>query len=128
MKAQELRIGNYVKYCGDIVAVTALGEGGLRAEYKTRKVRCIYNAVHLSEIPLTEEILLKAGFEMHGYTTFLQHTYQRFVLGRNSVYSIDNKTYIYEVNDHDLCELNYVHQLQNLYFALTGEELEIKYN
>jgi hypothetical protein len=32
-------------------------------------------------------------------------------------------------NKYDLisCDIKYVHQLQNLYFALTGEDLEIKY-
>ena len=37
-------------------------------------------------------------------------------------------SWIYDDNEEDyLCEdIRYVHQLQNIIFALTGEELEIK--
>lgn len=56
-------------------------------------------------IPLTEEWLLKFGVES---------------IYDFKIYNDDGDVFYYAVG----CE--YVHQLQNLYFALTGEELEIK--
>ena len=113
MKATELRIGNYVWY----------GDGELKIDINVLYDIKVYNALGTKPIPLTEEWLLKFGFEKRGYVKFLGNAYQRFVLGRNGIYSINEIAYIYEVCDHDLCEIRYVHQLQNLYFALTGEEL-----
>jgi len=65
-------------------------------------------------IPLTEEWLVRLGFKFkngYGYT---------FVRG---YVTKSDKYWIY----HDICvKINYVHQLQNLYFALTGTELTYK--
>jgi hypothetical protein len=36
----------------------------------------------------------------------------------------EKKRFRISLAGHELCIVNYVHQLQNLYFALTGEELE----
>lgn len=80
----------------------------------------------LKPIPLTEEILLKAGFkeddgffymnEVVGFNTFcLIRDGDMFELYHDATV-ISCCSYIY-----------YVHQLQNLYFALTGEELDIKF-
>lgn len=85
----------------------------------------IVPAKHCSGVPLTGEILLKAGFKEQGGAIFLGQRHKRHVMGRNSLYSINGKSYIFAVNDRDLCEIEYIHQLQNLFFALTGEELEI---
>lgn len=76
-----------------------------------------------SPIPLTPEILEKCGF--------IEKTNREWVIGENPVtqdyvmvvrYSpiIDG---FYFLNGH--FKLKYLHQLQNLYFALTGEELII---
>ena len=73
-------------------------------------------------IPLTEEWLLKFGFVERaiGHNDF----------GMNVVYEIQNievihyndGTFYVSIFDNDI-HLEYVNQLQNLYFALTGEEL-----
>ena len=75
-------------------------------------------------IPLTEEWLLKFGFEKSGGGLYL--TYETFemyyingVLGLSARVSDPNEGYIDT-------KIKYVHQLQNLHFALTGEELTIK--
>ena len=76
-------------------------------------------------IPLTEEWLLKFGFEQDGISFRLKQigltfhtakptTYVRHVNGGISTFAqITNQP-------------EFVHQLQNLYFVLTGQELEIK--
>ena len=70
-------------------------------------------------IPLTEEILLKAGFEKRQDTMWT--IYNKSWI---SLYKMMGGEY-YEVED-TYTSLKYVHSLQNLYFALTGEELEIE--
>ena len=72
-------------------------------------------------IPLTEELLIKCGFEKQMSWTFkidlIGNKYLVYYLGEKG-WSIGNKDY----SDFD-CK--YLHQLQNLYFALTNKELEV---
>lgn len=80
---------------------------------------------HIKPIPLTEEWFLKFGFDA---------TSRGYIIGEHWVFPLlitrDKFGYIMKIFNNDigtLCSptLEYVHQLQNLYFALTGEELEI---
>ena len=80
---------------------------------------------NIEPIPLTEEWLLKFGFER--FENEYYHSYKEveicvqfypFSVGlcrRNDWAFLDRYEHI-----------QYVHQLQNLYFALTGNELELK--
>ena len=75
-------------------------------------------------IPLTEEWLIKFGFDKAGINVFRWYkksgrNYHTFHLNQKS--SIG--TFYYS---RSRIQINYVHQFQNLYFALTGEELTIK--
>ena len=65
-------------------------------------------------IPLTEEWLLKFGYDL-----ITENHYA--VLG-HLIWKVENRFYC----DKNGMQLKYVHQLQNLYFALTNKELEIK--
>lgn len=127
MNANELRIGNLV----------GIGENALHAdggknqiyeisELKTDVVQ--FKMFHSSEyykdlapIPLTEEILLKLGFEKKSGSEFKN---ERFI------YRFKQRDLIIEGFEYDyngiLCYPEFVHQLQNIYFALTGEELQLK--
>lgn len=110
MKANELRIGNFVSKDGEIY----------EADFITIRMTENYEP-----IPLTEEWLIKFGFESintHGLVTFDK--------GRLSIHLPcshykNGRTYFNSwcIIEHSV---KYVHQLQNLYFALTGEELTIK--
>ena len=102
MKASELRIGNSIMQDDDFVFVT-----WWRLELMEK------NKLEYKPIPLTEEWLFKFGFEK-AYETCYQ--YKDFIL---------NDKFI--MMDIDITiQLKYVHQLQNLYHALTDEELTIK--
>ena len=75
-------------------------------------------------IPLTEEWLFKLGFELIN---------NDFYRSRNSElelhWTVNKNKMIPEYNGKRLItgyNFKYVHQLQNLYFALTGEELTFK--
>ena len=114
MKASELRIGNLVQSYADIITVEYVDKLLLKGFFH-RDI--IYNTSiqikHCKPIPLTEEWLLKFGFEKRYETCF---QYKNFIL---------NDKFI--MMDIDITiQLKYVHQLQNLYHALTGEELTIK--
>jgi len=114
MKANELRIGNLVqhKYSGiiktDINAISIV-------EIQNREdIEEIY-----SPIPLTEEWLLKFGFVKLGKLDFFYISEQEM----NFKVSCDLKMIAwYNLQLHGV-EIKHVHQLQNLYFALTNTEL-----
>lgn len=80
-----------------------------------------YDLTQLKPIPLTEEILLKCGFEKPAYS----FNGDIFHLTEWDKYPL-NWCVAMNKNGAVLVEkLKYLHQLQNLYFALTGKELDI---
>jgi hypothetical protein len=125
MKANELRIGNYVnvpnpKQCPfRIDAFEYCSEKFIKV---AQEVKINGKEVHpltwygkdLEPIPLTEEWLLKFGFENNRLGLF------------DCIKVVEDIGFhIYFIQRH-LKEVQYVHQLQNLYFALIGEELTFK--
>lgn len=114
MKAQDLRIGNYVVVMHNVQKVTQILEKGLNCG----NVGCLYSLVE--PIPLTEEWLIKFGFDkLHG---------NWFDNGGVIELSEKDNGYVMLEDSYYHCsqDLLYVHQLQNLYFALIGEELTFK--
>lgn len=107
MELKELRIGNWVK-----------GSFGNYLQVDADSFMRMHVNGEDNPIPLTEEILLKAGFEKRQDTMWT--IYNKSWI---SLYKMMGGKY-YEVED-TYTSLKYVHSLQNLYFALTGEELEI---
>ena len=78
----------------------------------------------IEPIPLTEEWLLKFGFENQQIE--LDYPDKLLIISA----TVGGKYYFY-LDDADgstfgLNYIQYVHQLQNLYFILTGTELEIR--
>lgn len=110
MEAKELRIGNYLYYKDKPTAIEV-------HEIETIEERQDHS---YKPIPLTEEWLLKFGFE-HKRTEkadnyYLDHFRITFTDKKN-IYIVYANSLSFKYNKY------YVHQLQNLYFALTGEEL-----
>jgi len=132
MKANELRIGNYVDYwfkALDIHEKEYLIQNG--ADIQAHENHNVFEP-----IPLTEEWLLKFGLikkyikdelEPDGY--MLDDDGKRiYHWVDNGVFNLEiqpNKEIWFELYSH-YRHLQYVHQLQNLYFALTNIELKIK--
>lgn len=121
MKASELRIGNYVhtinpRHNDKVLKIESIGDN--------ESVNVFFREYKLSEIepiPLTEEILLKFGFKKEK-TTYI-NDYYIFI---NGVWNIKFKREGYcsfITFGCFLTDIKYVHELQNLYFALTKEEL-----
>jgi hypothetical protein len=128
MKANELRIGNWY-YTNDGKPEQIDGHG--ISQFQDGEVLGEVNDF-IKPIPLTEEWLLRFGFTK-GYTKWgynipdWMFDITAFIgIGLNG-----NKQWfnLYCVNGETkqvIQSIYYVHQLQNLYFALTGQELEIK--
>src|SRR5690606_18587286 len=73
-------------------------------------------------IPLTEEILLKCGFEIDGNFCYIK-SFQSIYLAKP--WREANHFLLKTIGGECLSRLQHLHQLQNLYFALCGEELEV---
>jgi hypothetical protein len=124
--ANELRYGNKLLFIIDDVVtfknITEFREDGIYW-IKTVEPKIEAKSFHFKPIPLTEEWLLKLGLEKIGIWTFSLNLAGNldliYYLGEKG-WSIGLKSY------SDFSNLKYVHQLQNLYFALTGKELTIK--
>ncbi len=118
MKASELRIGNLVMDGKEIEQVNA------RMIDMLVKIEADFDP-----IPLTEEWLLKLGFKQCGYEMLSwkhETLLPSFNLDGINWADFDEPDYQflnYKVAD-EILRIDYVHQLQNLYFALTGEELK----
>lgn len=77
------------------------------------------DARFINPIPLTPEWLERCGLHKKFWNSDKDLKLEIY----------ENKAYIgnnFSTNASIIHNINYVHQLQNLYFALTGEELQIK--
>lgn len=122
MKVNELRIGNYIweDYGGVDQISSIMNDGEIRCIRPGFKTEGQYNIKYVIPIPLTEEWLIKFGFEQsEGWDDF-----EYFKL--NGIEFTDVSPNGYELCEMEQCCIKEVHQLQNLYFALTGEELKTK--
>lgn len=107
MKANELRIGNLVFLSWEKEPEY---KGYRRYEFS---FDLIHSVKHLHPIPLTEEWLLKFGFERKYDSNYWN--------SKLCIHTYYNEFYI--LQEQGRVFFQHVHQLQNLYFALTGEEL-----
>lgn len=138
VQANELRIGNYILEAGEPSNVYMIERGGI-SFYRindiavNKETGCTLNGGEdrFKPIPLTLEWLERCGFE--------KKSNEMQVDGIEMTFHIDDSTCFSSCGGlHGsvavlcLCRgnyfannLQYLHQLQNLYFALTGEELTI---
>ena len=149
--ANELRIGNlYISDCEhylselddkfeklDAILRDDKWKGGFCLEATNGNKTAITNS---KPIPLTKEILEKLGCncEKLNYHYILNINTEE--LGKNSnclkihfylyngISTQQNLLQIGECLPASVIEIKYLHRLQNLYFALTGKELEITLN
>lgn len=126
MKINELRFKNLVEYkFGDVVEILMMSEKAVDVKRigKTHRVQTIRtNYDEIKPIPLTEEWLLKFGWEWDiFYQGYFGHNYTMFP-NYNGGWRI---SYAKRKHDYIVENIKYVHELQNLYWCLCGEELEI---
>jgi hypothetical protein len=132
MTAKELRIGNLIYHH---YYTRVPGTPDEKEHFDICKVESIEHELIVNgkntvawyqPIPLTEERLVELGFKK---------LTDRAIGFKQSSYSIGNGMVIVNFDDgllnvdfYRTLNYKYVHQLQNLYFALTGSELTIKSN
>lgn len=123
MNPKEFRIGNYLTtILSNLLRVTMMTDDTIFADDESGSSYDNY-AHSLTPIPLTEEWDSKFNFKKTGY----------------QLVCIENNKYAFEMTVEEMggfsgrrkyfvpvTIVEYVHQVQNLYFDLTGKELEIK--
>lgn len=113
IKANELRIGNWVFQENRHVQ---LNEDDLEVLFAAR------NYEDYNPIQLTPEILEKCGFKMDSGADFTHTDSGLKLFSGHHEFNYWGSTH--NAKDFDT-SIKYLHQLQNLYFALTGEELKV---
>lgn len=108
--AKELRIGNLVQY--PLIGILPIETGA--------DIDSVYEAAG-TPIPLTSEWLERCGFVKD---ILFENQSPTYFLGD---FFIDSSTFQPTDAGFPIAKykIQYLHQLQNLYFALTGEELTI---
>ena len=121
MRVAELRIGNWV-YNSTTKNKMQVYPMMIPQLYTIEKENGSLGDSNIKPIPLTEEILLKCGFVKDDFSK----TYVRYSIGNfNIIHDTDKDIFICDGIKYTLVCVEYLHQLQNLYYVLTGEELEV---
>ena len=123
MKAQNLMIGNLVNY-------QSISLGINDPEYVIQNgadIQVHENFNVFNPIPITPEWLERAGFEKERVHLSDGDTWVYSIKSKNDYFEIENHWdggYLYDGRNQ--VQIKYIHQLQNLYFALTQKQLEFK--
>lgn len=128
MEARELRIGNLLRFIplvGKVYSIDKNGESPLIVLYSNNKF-ISREITEFEPIPLTEEWLVKFGFDKWNDWGGMYSIDINEAKKAQIEYRIENNKCYLSIEDEQISkQINYVHQLQNLYFALTGEELKV---
>lgn len=128
MEINELRIGNLLQRSNEIIEVDAIFRSNYNCiRFSDRILLGNNHQNNFQPIILTEEWLLKFGFKKHQNSNEYWDFYQ---LKNGWHISLSKHNELSAGVEIGLCywgdtfiKVAYVHQLQNLYYALTGEEL-----
>jgi hypothetical protein len=132
MKNKGFRTGNFVKSEKGTYKIFAMSIFQIFAIQNYREPQDSQKNVYSTDgtiiepIPLTEKWLLDFGWAKGEYDTEYQDniSLNQEVLSYNvnsNMFCIETQTDVMEIN-----HILYVHELQNLYFALTKQELTLK--
>lgn len=116
MDVKELRIGNYLLYIENIVKLTGVNDDPcVTFQPFDNGLYFGSNPNDFSPIRLTKEWI-----DNFGFSSVENYSKGCYGNGKCSIWHFEGETYMANV------KLNYVHQLQNLYYASYFEELELK--
>lgn len=120
----DLRIGNWITVENVIYRVSAVSE--TKVQFKGQKAS--FNPEVLHPIPITPELLQKAGFTKRAGTDLFDK-----VPNEGFTYQLhSNKIMLFHGRDNTLAHwlstrIVFVHQLQNFYYYLTGREIPFSF-
>lgn len=118
MRAEELRIGNWVEI---------IDSKGICTTVTKSTFDCNID-VFYKPIAITEDCLLMLGFEYHdadeNYVIKTKNNWHNSIKEIEGDWCYNNDSS--DANCYFVRELKYVHQLQNLYYAINEEELICK--
>ncbi len=115
IRPSELRIGNWVTskhgYDMEVTTVSKYKDLGLDTDFS-------------KPIPLTEEWFERFGFKLEKWYISGNKAFE-YKLRDFTISKLELELGVFMVNTKQRASIKYVHQLQNLYFALVGEELKL---
>jgi len=116
IQATDLRLGNIVLINGlrtkvSLLVLQHLIEGNIQFTVEGLKI--------------SEEILLKCGFVNKFSNSWSNHVLQIFQ-NKGNVAGIELDDFYVSTGQRYVTSFKHLHQLQNIYVALTGEELNVK--
>lgn len=141
MELGDLRLGNWVKIDVGVGQVSclmtvefenySLGED-MPIVVDVEEYACPRSCTleEVEGVELTEEILLSCGFRkkhspIAGYVTYSIYI-NSIHDGELSCLNIYNKENEYLIKQVEMNKISYVHELQNAFYIVNGEELEVK--
>ena len=140
MEINELRIGNHIEYCGYIAKVDGIDDR-ISAINIENKDHIFDKPSYFDPIELTEEVLLKIGFKKEERISSIlyyldyeingdEYFHVRYVIYNSKALPLLRITspspIISESYELTKRGIKYLHQLQNAYYCLTNNELEIE--
>ena len=142
LQRKDFRIGNRIIYMGAEIVIEGINRNGDIDYTLNGHPYGGHNVKRYEPIPITEKYLLKQGL------TSLKEQREKWYLDYAFVYSFEDEIKCSDYfiatdleDEYKFCmatiddgmqsyesfrRIKYVHELQNLFFALTGEELELK--
>lgn len=122
IKSADIMIGSYFYYNHKIVFIAEILKDKLVTIYDGSGMEKGTTLGCLSPIPLTEDILSKVGFDNDMVLPTVNGELQYYGNGRMAVGGYKSCT----LSQLFISECKYLHQLQNLFKALTGNDLKIE--
>jgi hypothetical protein len=119
----DLRIGNWITVRGKITYITAITPTTVQLNgFETHE-----NVEDLHPIPISNEMLLKAGFQQRSANGL----YDKVPEGGFSYHLPSHSVMIRHAPENVLChwlntQIVFLHQLQNFFYYLTGIDIPVK--
>jgi len=140
MEAQELRINNFISFGDSICKVVEIQKGCFYFEdeegEELKSTTCEYSPILLTEEWHNNFGVVKSGFNQFEYNSPRKNNFNVDILFTGDYVYIRQRTLssrpshnddLISIWNKDLTKRDmYVHEWQNLYYSLTGEELTIK--
>jgi hypothetical protein len=132
MKANELRVGNWVKFEGNFYQINSINDNDtvelMGGGYWHLPGR--YHIRYIKPIKLTEKWLINANMKLVGKFSnqrYLRVKKHKFDISQITFSPVERLVRLESGYKESILipHIKYVHQLQNLYFALTGKELKL---